>query len=505
MNFFAWALAYAFAWFWAWHHLSLEWIANEQYQYGWGVPALFALCAIRRWHGVFSPSNRWLVWIFLVLGGAAFWLGELLRWHDPIWRLTGGLLVLGATFLSAAACIQMGGWSLLKRQLFPLAFAWTALPWPTNAELFVTQNSLRFLTEVTVGILNILGFAALQRGNLIELANCTVGIETACSGVQSLQSSLMAALFLGEFFRFAIKHRIGLVAAGWGVALLTNLLRVLCLSLLAASSGTAAVDRWHPLVGGIATVVIFASLIGIARWLEKSQQPQPSPQSGGIPRANSPLTACTALCLFLAVPLLTAFKFCEAAIPQASLRKPLWSVHVENLPEGWQKTPWPAASREWTMLRYSQRDGWIFRDPKGQAAHLVHLFWLPGENMPSEAFYHTPAMCLPWTGWNMLASPRRMVIPLEGKDWAFVVYEFGQVEHRVTVLQALFAAGLSEPNVVDPSNIPDRKRRLLTLWQTPLRQVNEEILLYLPHQTHDSEISEIATTILNQVLKSNRP
>jgi hypothetical protein len=251
--------------------------------------------------------------------------------------------------------------------------------------------------------------------------------------------------------------------------------------------------------------VIFASLIGVARKLEKMQQPTPPLRSGRISPANSPLTACTALCLFLAVPLLTAFKFREAVIPQESLRKPHWSVNVGSLSEGWEKSPWPAASREWTMLRYSQRDGWILRDPNGNAAHLVHLFWMPGENMPSEAFYHTPAMCLPWMGWNMLAAPRRMVIPLEGKDWPFVVYEFGQVEHRVTVLQALFAAGLSEPNVADPSDIPDRKNRLLTLWQTPLRQVNEEILLYLPHQTNDSEISKIATTILNQVLKSNRP
>ena len=40
--------------------------------------------------------------------------------------------------------------------------------------------------------------AAIQRGNLIELSTGVLGVDEACSGIRSFQSTLMAALFLDE-------------------------------------------------------------------------------------------------------------------------------------------------------------------------------------------------------------------------------------------------------------------------------------------------------------------
>jgi hypothetical protein len=49
-----------------------------------------------------------------------------------------------------------------------------------------------------VEVLGWVGVPAAEQGNLIEIAAGTVNVNEACSGVRSLQSSFMAALFLGE-------------------------------------------------------------------------------------------------------------------------------------------------------------------------------------------------------------------------------------------------------------------------------------------------------------------
>ena len=62
----------------------------------------------------------------------------------------------------------------------------------------VIQGLTRLNTALTVEILGLLGIPAVPQGNVIELATGSVGIDEACSGIRSLQATLMISLFLGE-------------------------------------------------------------------------------------------------------------------------------------------------------------------------------------------------------------------------------------------------------------------------------------------------------------------
>ena len=75
------------------------------------------------------------------------------------------------------------------------------LPWPGVVGTFVTQGMMQLVAWVTVGLLNLCHFAALQHGNLIEIRAGLLDIDEACSGVRSLQAVLMVSIFLGEFYR----------------------------------------------------------------------------------------------------------------------------------------------------------------------------------------------------------------------------------------------------------------------------------------------------------------
>lgn len=481
----AWPLAVAFAWLWTWRHLSVEWRTNAQYEFGFGVPFLFAYLFWKRWSGPMEPAAH-RTWCLLPLAVAwcAMALGELLRWHDPVWRFTGGLLTLGATLLAATWLWLAGGRPLLRRQLFPLAFAWLAMPWPVPLELFVTQHLLHFVTGVSTILINFLGIAALQRGNVIELSSGYIGIDEACSGIQSLQASIMASLFLGEFFRLRVTRRCWLVPGGIFIALIANLGRVLGLTLLLNARGREAALHAHDVVGTVATAATFLAILAIAARLSKGREAGNAAASHGhfSGRMGMPGPAGWAvLGAFALIPLLTWRWFAFVQIPDSELpRHPRWQFNTASLPADWDAEPFEPTERERSMLQFSEWSAFRLHSPEGWSAQVIHLFWKPGVSMPGMAFYHTPSMCMPWADWEQRGEAEQITLRPHDSPIPFVLYRFAQEGAQEIVLQSLASAGRADYFLVEPGHVGGRFSRLAMLWKAPRRQVNEELLIYLP-------------------------
>ena len=265
INRFAWPLAVALAWLWACIHLSGEWRTNEQYRFGFGIPFIAAWMAWRRRGGAVGPGAANLACrSVLALGLLALALGTLLHWHDPLWRLTGALLAAGAALLTGAWFYRIGGTPLLRRQVFPLCFSLLAVPWPVPVENWIILRLTGAVTAVATTLANLFGLAALQRGNTIELSRGIVGMEDACSGIQSLQAMLVAAIFLGEYFTLPVLRRASLVAGGAVLSVVTNCVRVVALTLVTGAHGGGKAAGWHDVIGGTATVIAFALLLAVA-------------------------------------------------------------------------------------------------------------------------------------------------------------------------------------------------------------------------------------------------
>ena len=185
----------ALTWIWTWLYLASEWSANEQYQYGFAIPLLGLYLGFQRWP-IPLPRGQRSGFILYVAAFPMIFVAELLRLTDPLWRLTGAAFMTGATLLTMGYLGQLAGWMLVRRMIFPLGFLWLGLPWPVPLENLFIQGLSRTIAAITTTLLNLGGIAALQRGNTIETAGQLVGVDGACSGIQSLQASLMASLFL---------------------------------------------------------------------------------------------------------------------------------------------------------------------------------------------------------------------------------------------------------------------------------------------------------------------
>jgi exosortase len=207
-------LLFAFLWFEVINQLKSEWSLNPQYGYGWSVPFLAIYLIWKRWPERPSPapsSARFLPVALISLCALLLFPIRFVAEANPDWRLLSWSVALVVVTLSLGMIYLTGGGPWLRHLAFPFLFLLVAVPWPMQAEQVVTQSLMRAVTAINVLVLNVAGTPALQHGNVIEVGSGLIGIEEACSGVRSLQATLMISLFLGQLYSFNLARRVLLV------------------------------------------------------------------------------------------------------------------------------------------------------------------------------------------------------------------------------------------------------------------------------------------------------
>lgn len=252
---------------------SIEWSLNAQYYYGWAVPFLAAYLAYERLGSVpwFGGQGRYslVALVVLILFALPHPVLRLLGEANTDWRFVYWAMAANALVISFAVLYLVGGWAAMRRFAFPLLFLLTAIPWPSRQEAAIVQGMMRFNAEVSAEFVTLCGVPAIAMGNVIELPTGLLGVNEACSGIRSLQSTLMASLFLGGLYRLRWFPRISLVALGVGIAFLLNVVRTVFLSWQGAFNGIEATEKWHDSAGFAILVAVLVCLWLISRAFEK--------------------------------------------------------------------------------------------------------------------------------------------------------------------------------------------------------------------------------------------
>jgi exosortase len=449
----------ALLWFMLCRNLSLEWSANEQYSYGWFVPFFAAFLFWLRWEewgkaengqlkaetsdiSVQRPETNASSSAFSFespasppaalrqLSAFAFALFLLLPVRlfevaNPDWRPLSWVHALAVVGLTLLAIWYWGGRTALKHFAFPVCFILIAVPWVTPIEGPIVQGLMRLVAAVATETLTLFGIPAQLEGSLIRVNNGVVGVNEACSGVRSLQTSLMIGLLFGELKRLTIARRLWLVAAALAIALVANFARAFFLVWIAATRDLAAVERWHDVAGYAIVGAVFLGTLAIAAALAKLEGRAPSrprispsaPLSRGRDSArpsNStldfrlpplPFLLFTfAFLLFIEFAVEGWYRWHERNfVPSTS-----WSVRwPENAP-GFRELP--IAENIRSTLRYDsgREASWRFtsttspNEPAKSGNCTVFSFrWQPGSASILRARAHRPDICLPNTGWRL--------------------------------------------------------------------------------------------------------
>jgi exosortase/archaeosortase family protein len=392
-------------------------------------------------------------------------------------------------------------------------FAWTAVPWPTNVEEFVMLKLRGFVTTATVAAMHAMRIHAVQHGNIIDLTNGSVLVDSACSGISSFQASIMASLFLGEYFRFSAWRRVLLVGAGSVLAVGGNLVRATILVRLASDWGAATMMEYHDRLGLAETVGIFIALVGVA-WSISRNSPEhgmevPAPPIGieeGTRGGDwAGMEGWVVLLAAGALPLIIQGWF--ALSPGGPVRRqeaPMWLLNVKPVAADWREEPVTLSPMDIRTLGFTEGQTISVAGPSVASATIYHFFW---KTDASTGFGHTPDICMRGGGWKEQGEP--VVVSMRIKDTEFPgkLYWFKQDgEEDVVVFQSIWYGGepmLSEHEFPYAKGGP-RTSRLQMLWEEPRRRGLEALNVYMAPAGSQEAQTRVVGDVLAQVLTPNR-
>ncbi len=417
-------------WGWLFYILTGEWEANQQYSHGWFIPLLAGWIFWQRWTtrpGALPATGvlRVASYIILVLLIAPAALGILIAGAYPDWRVVLWGLAVAAFVSSVALTALAGGVPWVRHLSFSYVFALLAVPWPTEPEKWLTQELSLLAAKVAAWILPMLGIAAMRHGTSIDVGTDMLGVDDACSGIRSFQSSLMAALFLGELYALRWGHRIALCVAGLVIAYALNILRMLILSIAVANGGVQALDKLHDPAGFIILVLTMAVLWLLCWMLEKipgSQQALATakPQGGLGNIGRAPAFACAAALVAMAL-MVGGSESWYWWKNRAAARAPAWTV--VSAETGGSLSDEPLDRKAAEMLRYDRGFQRSWRDGTGHQWHMIFTEWEPKRMSLHYAQPHLPEQCQRMIGREIVSKSELRKAAANGITIAYNLYK----------------------------------------------------------------------------------
>ncbi len=252
--------------------LSYAWSYLENYAYGWWVPLLAVFVFSERWVTRPAPEST---------GRAPGMMGIVLAWFAAFFffRMALESSLSSRPLLGCIALLYVGallywmwiygGKAWARHFAFPICFLLISVPWPAQIEDPIVQGLQQFNAQLVAHVLIICGIYAQAMGNVIALANCTLGVEAACSGIRSLQAALMVGFLVGEFYRFTWLRRGKILLLAVGLAFFGNFSRALFLALTASFYGADAMSHWHDTAGFSILIFTSAATCVVAALLNK--------------------------------------------------------------------------------------------------------------------------------------------------------------------------------------------------------------------------------------------
>ncbi len=407
------------------------WTGDPDISHGLLMPFVFVLLL---WQSRFSGPRRFLrgaprtTLAAVALAGAGlsvFILGGIyaaaLEWTNA---LVAVLLAISLSLVLGAALV-----SFADERVRWLPFNWTSCvavalwplcsPMPPGTYSRLTVALQLGISRGVVHALHLLGILAIGSGNVIQLANATVGVEEACSGVRSLVSCIFVGFFLSASLVTRWPARLLLIAIAAPLALAMNFARSLTLTLL-ANSGISISGLWHDATGYAVLVLTSVLMVGLALLLERGvrsraansdSSPDPARPIAPVPPVSRPRAAQALLSVALAVLCALGLFFylnCRPSTLPDPSAPDLWAV-IPDAPGGWTVTTTRDLYQFSGVLQTDALAQRIYRrdGPRGPVEVIIYAaYWRPGQAPVSLVETHTPDACWPGTGWTPLPLPQ---------------------------------------------------------------------------------------------------
>jgi exosortase len=249
-----------------------DWYVDANYSHGFLIVPIALYFVWERRQKLKDAVRAPSYWgIVLVLGSMAVLMAGILGSELFLTRIS----ILGAL---AGIVLFLLGWNHLKILILPIAFLLLMIPIPA-----IIFNQVAFPLQLLASRFGEMALLAsqipvLREGNVIHLANTSLEVAEACSGIRSLISLLTLGIVYGYFTDSRLWVRIALALGTIPIAIAANGIRVAGTGVAAHYYGAeAAQGFFHSFSGWIIFIAAFIMMFILYRviaWAapEKRQQ-----------------------------------------------------------------------------------------------------------------------------------------------------------------------------------------------------------------------------------------
>ena len=238
--------------------MEYDWRTNDNFSHGYFIPVIAGYMIYWRREEftkyVFSPSN-WGI-IFVGLGLLQLLIAKI--GTEYFLQRTSMIIVL------FGIALFLFGKSITKKLSFPLIYLIFMIPIPAiiwNSFAFPMQL---FASSITETVIRAFGIPVYREGNIINLAETTLEVVDACSGLRSLTSMLALSAAISYFSNLPIARKWIIFLSAVPIAIFVNIVRLTATAALASRYGSEVAQGFlHDFSGWLTFVVGLAMLLGI--------------------------------------------------------------------------------------------------------------------------------------------------------------------------------------------------------------------------------------------------
>jgi len=248
------------------------WMNDPGYSHGILIPPLAAYVAWLHKDEILALTpQRDMRGIVLTLAGCTVFMLGRLGAEFFLTRISMVIILAGIAW-------TFWGVARTRKLAFSLFLLATMVPIPAIVYNRLAAPLQLFASEVSGAVLETMGIPVFRDGNILHLAEISLGVAEACSGLRSISSLTVLALVVGYFVLQKTSWRVLLFFLAFPTAISVNVLRIVITAIAAREDAALARGFFHSFSGWVVFllgfILLYAMALGLAK-LEGSSQAEP--------------------------------------------------------------------------------------------------------------------------------------------------------------------------------------------------------------------------------------
>jgi len=411
--------------------LIRRWSHAEEYSHGFLIPIVSGWLLWARRDALFVSVGQpsFLGPCFVVLAIAMHIIGEL----SAIWILSQ----LGFVVALFGIVLAIGGYSLFRITLIPLAYLFFAIPLPYFIDATLTLKLQLISSELGVWFISLFQIPVYLDGNIIDLGTYKLQVVEACSGLRYLYPLLSLSFLAAYLFQGRLWQRVAVFLSAIPIAIAMNGVRIGLVGVLVDRWGTPMAEgALHFFEGWVIFVACSALLVGEMYVLARVSGRQLF-DVFHLPKVEAILSDAAVVKYRSQIPIVASLSLlCFGALAVFAV-----SGRSELIPDRTRFVAFPMRLADWQGRVFSldlpteqflKVDDYLLANYSRANGKPVNLYVAYYASQRKNESPHSPIVCLPGGGW-LIVNLERRELDSAGADYPYnrVVIQNGEQRQLV--------------------------------------------------------------------------